>query len=173
MMTTILSAASEFVKYFQTIWKENNVANFKFGKRSLDILDRVHPDIRAVALRAIAISEIDFAVVQGLRTQEEQYKLFGQGRTRAQLRAAGVPERFSQPNLPVVTKTTKSNHMSGRAIDVAPYVNGKIEWDDNGRKGYWPKIASAMKTAAHQIGVKLVWGGDWKTFVDRPHFELA
>ena len=34
-------------------------------------------------------------------------------------------------------------------------------------------IAKAMKAAAAELGVKIVWGGDWKATKDRPHFELA
>jgi peptidoglycan L-alanyl-D-glutamate endopeptidase CwlK len=29
-----------------------------------------------------------------------------------------------------------------------------------------------MKAAAKELGVSIVWGGDWRTFKDGPHFEL-
>jgi len=29
-----------------------------------------------------------------------------------------------------------------------------------------------MKDAAKQEGFSIVWGGDWRTFKDGPHFEL-
>ncbi|WP_295582244.1 M15 family metallopeptidase [uncultured Lamprocystis sp.] len=34
------------------------------------------------------------------------------------------------------------------------------------------RIAVAMKQAAKDLSLPLVWGGDWKSFKDGPHFEL-
>ena len=45
---------------------------------------------------------------------------------------------------------------------------GEVRWD-------WPlarQLAAAMKAAAVAEQVPLVWGGDWKSFPDGPHFEL-
>ena len=39
----------------------------------------------------------------------------------------------------------------------------------------WPlyeQLGAAMKAAAKELGVPIVWGGDWPTFRDGPHFEL-
>jgi peptidoglycan L-alanyl-D-glutamate endopeptidase CwlK len=33
-------------------------------------------------------------------------------------------------------------------------------------------LASTVKAMAHALGIPLVWGGDWVSFVDCPHFEL-
>ena len=71
-----------------------------------------------------------------------------------------------------VTWTLTSNHFSGRAIDIVPWYNGKVEWDENGKLGLWNKLYSAFKKASDELGVKIVWGGNWST-PDRPHFELA
>lgn len=130
---------------------------FKLSKRSLEVLGTVNPALQNVVKRAIEISTVDFAVVQGNRTQAEQNALYEQGRTK--------PGK-------IVTWTRKSNHIGGRAVDLAPYVNGKLEWDDNGKLGLWPQIANAMKLAACELGVKIGWGGDWEKTKDRPHFEL-
>jgi peptidoglycan L-alanyl-D-glutamate endopeptidase CwlK len=130
---------------------------FKLSKNSLDKLSGVNPALQNVVKRAIEISTVDFAVVQGNRTQAEQNALYEQGRTK--------PGK-------VVTWTRKSNHIGGRAVDLAPFVKGKIEWDDNGKLGLWPKIANAMQQAANELGVKIGWGGNWQKTKDRPHFEL-
>ena len=29
-----------------------------------------------------------------------------------------------------------------------------------------------MKQAAKELGVNIVWGGDWKSFKDGPHFQI-
>lgn len=119
---------------------------FKLSKRSLDNLEGVHPALVTVIKRAIQITPIDFAVIDGLRTIEEQKKLFEAG----------------------ATKTMNSRHLTGHAVDIAPFVNGRLRWD-------WPlyhKLAKAVKEAAAEDKIKIVWGGDWKTFPDGPHFEL-
>ena len=119
---------------------------FKLGKKSQKALIGVHPDIVKVVTRALEISVIDFAVIEGLRTLERQKALY----------AAGA------------TKTLKSRHLTGHAVDIAPYINGSIRWD-------WPlfyKIADAMKAASKELGITLEWGGDWKSFKDGPHWQL-
>lgn len=80
---------------------------------------------------------LGFGVIQtqsestaSLRSQNEQYTLFGQGRTPEQLAAQGVPPSFSQPKLPVVTWTpNNSKHLTGLAIDLstAPGYAEKME----------------------------------------------
>jgi peptidoglycan L-alanyl-D-glutamate endopeptidase CwlK len=118
---------------------------FKLGARSISNLRGVHPDLAAVVKRAIELTPIDFTVTEGLRTKERQ----------AQLLKAGA------------SKTMNSRHITGHAVDLAAWVDG-IRWD-------WPlyaKIAIAMKTAASELDIPIIWGGDWRTFKDGPHFEL-
>lgn len=120
---------------------------FNFGKRSLKNLEGVHPELVRVITRALEISTVDFMVMEGLRTLNRQKVLF----------AAGA------------TKTLKSRHLTGHAVDVAPWVAGQVRWD-------WPlfhQIASAVKLAAAELGVSITWGGDWRSFKDGPHFELT
>ena len=130
---------------------------FKLSERSLKILSTVNPDLQKVVKRALEISEIDFGVTQGNRTQAKQNELYEQGRT--------TPGQ-------IVTWTRNSNHIGGNAVDLLPYVNGKAEWDNNGKLGLWPKVAEAMKQAASELNIPIAWGGDWKRTPDRPHFEL-
>lgn len=119
---------------------------FKLGPRSLLNLRGVHPDLVRVVRRAISISDIDFTVIEGLRSPARQEELFAKG----------------------ATKTMRSRHIHGFAVDIAPYVAGSIRWD-------WPlfdKIEEAMKKAAKLENVQITWGGDWKSFKDGPHWEL-
>lgn len=119
---------------------------FKLGPRSLLNLRGVHPDLVRVVKRAISISDIDFTVIEGLRSPTRQKELFAKG----------------------ATKTMRSRHIHGFAVDIAPYVGGSIRWD-------WPlfdKIEAAMKKAAKLENVLITWGGDWKSFKDGPHWEL-
>ena len=43
---------------------------FKLSQKSLDRLSGVHPDLVAVVKRAIEITEVDFAVLEGVRSKE-------------------------------------------------------------------------------------------------------
>lgn len=119
---------------------------FRLSQKSLDRLSGLHPDLVAVVKRAIEITEVDFAVLEGVRSKARQEQLFKQK----------------------ATKTMNSRHLTGHAVDLGAYVGGSVRWD-------WPlyyQIADAMKAAAEELDVPLTWGGDWKTFPDGPHFEL-
>ena len=119
---------------------------FTLSPRSYKRLEGVHPDLVRVVERAIAITEVDFVVLEGLRTKERQ----------AQLLKAGA------------SRTMNSRHITGHAVDLGAWVNKEVRWD-------WPlysKIAAAMKQAATEQNVAIIWGGDWRTFKDGPHFEL-
>jgi peptidoglycan L-alanyl-D-glutamate endopeptidase CwlK len=117
------------------------------NERSEKALIGVHPKLVEIARRASETSEVEFIITEGVRTVERQKQLFAKGATR----------------------TMESKHLIGRAFDVAAVIDGEVRWD-------WPlysKIATAIKAAAKEKGVVIVWGGDWKTFKDGPHFELG
>ena len=120
--------------------------SFKLGKKSRDRLAGVHPDLIRVVERAIELTEVDFTVLEGVRSKARQ----------AQLVASGA------------SQTLNSRHITGHAVDLGAWVDNQVDWS-------WPlyhKIAAAMKEAAKELNVAIVWGGDWRTFKDGPHFEL-
>lgn len=114
--------------------------SYNLGPRSRQELVGVHPRLIEFVNIAIQRTAQDFAVHDGLRTIEEQRRLL----------AAGA------------SKTMNSQHMKqadgfGHAVDLVPYINGKLRWE-------WPPtyvIASAAAQAAHECKVALVWGGVW------------
>ncbi len=116
------------------------------GPRSIARLQDVHPDLVRVVRRAAAMSSLDFTVLEGLRTLPRQKQLLAQGATR----------------------TLNSRHLTGHAVDLAPMIGGTVSWD-------WPlynRLAKIVKAAAAHEKVPIVWGGDWRTFKDGPHWEL-
>lgn len=128
----------------------------KIDARSLKNLEGVHPDLVKVVYYAADKTDTPFIITEGLRTLERQKKLL----------AAGA------------SKTLRSRHLTGHAIDVAAYLDldgdgekdpaEQIRWD-------WPlyhKIAAAMKDAGLRLGIPIEWGGDWRSFKDGPHFQL-
>jgi peptidoglycan L-alanyl-D-glutamate endopeptidase CwlK len=121
--------------------------SYSLGLRSKKNLRGVHPDLVRVIKRAIQLTNVDFTVIEGLRTVERQQKLVASG----------------------ASKTMRSRHLTGHAVDIVPYVGGKIRWD-------WPlfdPIEVAMKEAARLEDVPIEWGGDWVRFRDGPHWQLS
>jgi len=117
---------------------------YKLSLRSKQKLSGVHPDLVAVVQRAVEITEQDFSVLEGLRSVERQKELYKSGKS----------------------KTMNSRHLTGHAVDLAPYP---LSWDWE----YFYPIADAMNEAAKELGVDVEWGGDWKSFPDGPHFQLS
>ena len=132
---------------------------FKLGKTSLARLQGVDETLVNVVKRAIEISEVDFTVMEGVRTLERQRELYAQGRT--------APGK-------IVTWTMKSRHIEGKAVDLVPYP---LDWNDIEK---FNKIKYAMFQAAKELDVNLRWGADWdgdgnyreKGEYDSPHFEI-
>jgi len=148
---------------------------YKLSQRSLDRLDGVKPELVDVVKKAIELTTIDFGVVQGLRTEEEQKALVEKG----------------------ASKTMKSKHLTGDAVDLMAYIGGRGCWELN----VYDEIADAMKAAAIELGVSIRWGAAWtvsdlrewegtaedamnsyvdvrraegrRPFIDAPHFELV
>lgn len=119
---------------------------FVLNQTSKDRLSGVHPDLVRVIKRALSLSTVDFTVLEGLRTLERQKQLLAQGATR----------------------TLKSRHLTGHAVDIAPLDGKEVSWA-------WPlynKLAPFIKEAARLENVPIEWGGDWRTFKDGPHWQL-
>ena len=117
---------------------------YQLGTRSRQNLSGVHPDLVAVVKRAIQITSQDFTVIEGVRNIERQRQLVAKG----------------------ASKTMNSRHITGHAVDMVPWP---VDWEDLDR---FETMAEAMKDAAEELDISIVWGGDWKSFYDAPHFEL-
>ena len=101
---------------------------------------------------AIVISRIDFTVVEGVRPLAKQREYFLAGKSR----------------------TMKSRHLTGHAVDLMPYGDFDGDGDMEGSwllEHFYP-INDAMQAAAANLNVKVTWGGNWARFIDAPHFEL-
>ena len=135
---------------------------FRLSQKSLQRLEGVHEDLRRVVEKAITITTVDFGVVQGLRTVDQQRELYAQGRTK--------PGK-------IVTWTMRSDHLTGRAVDLGAYVNGKyIAGNTADELELYYKIADAMLKAADILDIKISWGVgkiiDGKPEKDFGHFAL-
>ena len=147
---------------------------FKLSQRSIDKMEGVDANLVAVTKRAIELTKIDFGVIYGMRTIQEQEKLVAAGKSQ----------------------TMKSKHLVGRAVDLMAYVDGKGCWELN----VYDDLCDAMKEAAKELSVAIKWGAAWsegdirtypgtaedammayvdlrrgqgrRPFIDGPHFEL-
>ena len=147
---------------------------YKLSKRSLGKLEGVKPEMIDVVKTAIEFTTVDFGVIQGLRTIEQQRELVAKG----------------------ASQTMKSKHLTGDAVDLMAYVGSRGSWE----LSLYDNIADAMKLAAIECDVKLRWGAAWhiddirewdgtmqdamdqyidirrsqgrRPFIDGPHFEL-
>jgi len=145
---------------------------FNLSSRSEQRLSEVHPDLQKVVRLAIRRSKIDFTVLEGLRSATRQKQLVAQGKS----------------------KTLDGRHITGHAVDLGAYVGGQVSWDWE----HYYILAEAMRDAAVELGVPIVWGGVWDkrlnllhdtklavadyvksrkavgrdAFIDGPHFEL-
>jgi peptidoglycan L-alanyl-D-glutamate endopeptidase CwlK len=121
--------------------------------RSARNIKTLHPKLQPLATKLIEIAlerGICAKVIAGLRTYMEQDKLYAQGRS-------GPGKIVTQ------AKGGQSIHNFGLAFDVGVFsADGKTYYGES----------PDYKTLGH-IGKELglVWGGDWKSFVDEPHFE--
>lgn len=120
------------------------------------------------ALNEIKAQGVNPLVVETLRTKERQYMLYGQGRTQAQCRAAGVPTMYASPSSNKVTWTTDSIHLTGCAVDVVPQrkVNGTMQAIWNTKDKDTQKIIKTMQEYGFEAGA------NWKTSPDSPHFQV-
>ena len=147
---------------------------FKLSERSLGKLEGVDDTLVEVVKEAIDLTKVDFGVTFGMRTLEEQQKLYDSGRSQ----------------------TMKSKHLDGRAVDLVAYFGSDISWELN----VYDDICDAMAEAARRHTLAVKWGAAWsegdirmytgtaedamnayvdlrrsqgrRPFIDAPHFEI-
>lgn len=119
--------------------------NPTFSARSFNHLAGVRPELVILAYHALLLSPIPFEITDGLRTEGEQAAFLASGKSR----------------------TMRSRHLTGHAVDVVAIQDGKVSWDWN----LYETIAAAFRRASAETGIPVEWGGDWK-FRDGPHYQL-
>ena len=122
----------------------------RFSKKSLRELDTCDPLLQYLFKEVV--KHFDCSIIEGKRSLEEQKELLKEG----------------------ATKTLKSAHLTGKAVDVYPYP---VDFEDRDR---WHYFGGYVLGTARQFGIDVIWGGDWdndtktkdNTFDDLMHFEL-
>lgn len=125
---------------------------FVFGKRSRDSLNGVNKQLVTLAELALSVSDVDFTVIEGLRTAERQAQLLREKKT----------------------KVAHSKHQDGLAIDVMPVG---AEWN---KPEQWLPVLDAFYRAGKLLNIPIRFGYTWTKsphdapakFLDAPHIEL-
>lgn len=123
----------------------------KFSKNSLDKLETCHKKLQFLFNEVI--KEKDCIVLCGHRGREEQEKAFAAGNSKLHF------------------PRSKHNTLPSRAVDVVPYHDDipHIHWSEIPD---FINFADYVKEKAKEMNIKIIWGGDWHSFKDYPHFEL-
>ena len=122
-------------------------------------IDKLHPELQKCVNKFLAECKkqgLNVCITETLRTKAEQEALYAQGRTK--------PGK-------IVTncKGYQSAHMWGIAFDFCRNVKGK-EYDNSDK--FFDKVGKIAKTIFDNTEYDLFWGGDFKSFVDKPHIEM-
>lgn len=115
---------------------------YHLGQKSEENLQGVRPGIVKCVRRAIVLTTVDFSVFEGVRARARQLQLYRSGASR----------------------TLNSRHLTGDAVDLVPYVEGRLQW----QLPLCQQVAIAMREASLEFGVRLRWGAVW----DRELSEL-
>ena len=153
---------------------------FNLSQKSFKKLAGVNTLLQDTVKEAIKVTKVDFGVIYGVRTFDEQKRLYDAGRSQ----------------------TMNSKHLlqdddTGHAVDLMAYDGSDPSWDIV----MYDDIADAMKQAALETGAKICWGASWHIdditkwdgtmqeamnayidlrrsqsrtpFIDGPHFQLS
>lgn len=93
-------------------------------------------------------------ITSAYRSPEDQAKLYSQGRTTPGKKVTNIKSGG------------KHNQYPSKAFDIAFKDSaGNLVWDIRNFRNFAIAIRST--------NMNIKWGGDWKSFKDAPHFEIA
>lgn len=118
----------------------------RYDKRNRNSISKLADHTKQKALQWYEFcikNNIDILIYETIRDEKTQRRYVSQG----------------------VSQTMKSYHLVGQALDFVPVDSkGKPLWNGYG--------ASDIKRAiSHAKSLGFEWGGDWKSFVDKPHLQ--
>lgn len=118
----------------------------------------LQPEFRAQVyswLNDCRAAGVEPIITEGLRSYQRQRELYARGRTAPGSRVTNA-------------KPGQSYHNFGLAVDAYPRLaGGEPDFDFDPDSPVWRKVVALAKHRG------LAWGGDWRSFQDYPHFEMA
>lgn len=121
----------------------------KFGKSSLKRLAECHKDLQLLCNSVL--QDMDITILCGYRGEAEQNEAFKSG--------------VSQLKFPL----SKHNSVPSKAVDVAPWINNKVDWENIPA---FEKMCKLFEQHAEKLGIEIRLGRDF-SFKDFPHIELV
>ena len=134
---------------------EGKTADSRSEERIATLHPRVRPFARGLIEKA-AGQGIIIKVISAMRTFAEQDELFAKGRTKPGPKVTNARGGFS-------------NHNFGIAFDIGMFKGSD---DAEKAKTFVPESPLYKVVGALGVEICLEWGGNWKTIVDEPHFQL-
>lgn len=129
----------------------------QIGKREAYLMrgldTRFQPVVKEFLERCYAAG-LPVAITDGFRSCAVQQKLYDQGRKNDKPKVTNAPPGSSL-------------HNYGLAIDVARKKDKGFGFNYRWKEGEYDKVVAIAKS----LGLR--WGGDWKNFKDKPHFEFV
>ena len=122
-------------------------------------IDKLHPELQVCVNKFLAECKkqgLNVLVTETLRTLEEQEELYAQGRTKP-------------GNIVTNARGYQSPHAWGVSFDFCRNEKGR-EYDNS--DGFFEFVGEIAKTIFDNTEYDLFWGGDFKSFVDKPHIEM-
>ncbi|MDR2486156.1 MAG: M15 family metallopeptidase [Treponema sp.] len=118
-----------------------------------------------------------YSIVETLRTQAVQEAYYAQGRESLERinelrKKAGLYLLEESEAKKVVTKTMNSIHLTGKAADIVPVLDGKVPWLITANNA---ELWRAFGALGQEAGLE--WGGSWPPFDkfhigwDAPHYQ--
>lgn len=150
----VASTLDSFIEWSQNTGRETGILLAKtvvYRQSEQTILNGIHPDLLSVYHLANEYAHQDgyhIHIREGMRTPKRQAQLFRSG--------------FSS--------TMNSRHLDGHALDLGYQYEGP---QSNSRDWYYARIINKhMQRAAKDLGIRIEWGGYWKSFPDGFHWQL-
>jgi peptidoglycan L-alanyl-D-glutamate endopeptidase CwlK len=125
-----------------------------YDQTNLQKIAQLHPMVKEIAtifFDRLSENNLDFLITDSYRSIEEQNQLYSKGRT-------------SNGKIVTQVKGGYSYHNYGLAFDIVPVSDDKLNYND--QNSY--KLAAQI---AEPLGLE--WGGNWKKFMDTPHFQYS
>lgn len=137
---------------------------FYFSNKSKEKLRTVNGKLCEVCKRTLSYGVMDFTIIEGVRSRAKQDRLYELGNSKVRW--------------PDSKHNVKEENDLARAVDLAPFVNGKVSW----KIEHCLVLAGLVLGAGKELGVDIRWGGNWdmdgevmtdQWFDDLGHFELS
>lgn len=129
--------------------------NYEYSDNSLEKLKTCNVKLVALAYYALKTSPFDLIIASGHRNRTKQNYAFEKGYSKA---------KYGQ---------SRHNDYPSRAIDIYPYINGRlVNGDYQGDLEKIKLMGKHILRCARDLNIKIKWGGHFDNFKDYPHFEL-